>query len=108
LTVVKVPIACSLAVDDSEERIREWRTFLRDSVVSAERRGYVLRLGLEKSDHVLLTAVDLASREKACCPFFEFSVEIEPTARTFRVEVPPDAGQVLDDLAALLPSDGEE
>jgi hypothetical protein len=99
---VKVPIACSLSAEASEDRIREWRAFLSRSVVSADRQGNVLRLGLVLSDRVLAAAVDLAGREKACCPFFAFAIEIEPDARTLRVEVPAEAVAVLDDFAGLV------
>jgi hypothetical protein len=99
---VDVPIACSLSAGAAGDRVREWRTFLSGSVVSTERRGNVLRLGLVVSDGVLGNAADLAAREKACCPFFDFAIEIEPGARTLRVEVPEEASQALDDFARLL------
>ena len=99
---VDVPIVCSLNAEAADGRIREWRTFLSGSVVSTERRGNVLRLGLVVSDGVLANAADLAAREKTCCPFFDFAIEIEPEARTLRVEVPEEASQVLEDFARLL------
>ncbi len=45
--------------------------------------------------------VDLARREKACCPFFDFSLEIGADALTLRVVAPADATAVLDELARL-------
>ena len=98
---LKLPIACSLGAEASADRIREWQTFLRGSVVSADLQGTILRLRLVVSDGVLVAAADLASREKACCPFLDFAIEIEQDARTLRIEAPAAASQVLEDLAGL-------
>jgi hypothetical protein len=51
----------------------------------------------------LEAAVDLARREKACCAFFEFAIEVEEDASWLSVTVPPDAADALEDLASLLP-----
>ena len=41
----------------------------------------------------------LAQREKACCPFFTFTIEISADHLALVVEVPDDAIDVLDELA---------
>jgi hypothetical protein len=40
----------------------------------------------------------LAQREKACCPFFTFTIEISADDLTLVVEVPDDAIEVLNAL----------
>jgi hypothetical protein len=42
----------------------------------------------------------LAQREKACCPFFEFSLDIGAESLCLRLRVPDDAAPVLDGLLA--------
>jgi len=104
MDAVDVPIACSLTADDVVTRMAEWRTFLAESVVSARRDDRGLHLLLVQSDDVLLAAADLAAREKACCPFFSMSIQIEPAARTLTLDAPPDAAGVLDEFMGLLPA----
>lgn len=40
----------------------------------------------------------LARQEKACCPFFDFTLRIECDALTLLVGVPAEAASVLDEL----------
>jgi hypothetical protein len=101
---VKVPIACSLTVHDATDRVAEWRAFLGTFVDESTREPQGLRLRLQPGDEALLAAVDLSAREKECCAFFSFTIDIEPDARWLRVEVPEDADAVLADFAALLDS----
>ena len=98
-----VPIACSLTESDTAERIGEWRAFLSDQVVGADRRDATLRLRLRDGDAALLTAADLSAREHACCPFFAFSIDIDADARWLCIAVPPDATEVLAGPARLIP-----
>ncbi len=100
---MKVPIACSLEAGQAENRIDEWRMFLAESVTAAAKDGESLRLRLASSDRALLDAVDLAAREKACCGFFSFSIEVDANTQTLEVRVPDDAAAVLDEFAGLLP-----
>jgi hypothetical protein len=58
---------------------------------------------LNNSTQTLEAAVDLARREKACCAFFEFSIEVEADASWLSVKVPPDAADTLEDFVSLLP-----
>ena len=100
---MRIPIACSLEVSEAETRIDEWRAFLAESVTSATRDGGSLRLRLAPSDRALLDAADLAAREKTCCGFFAFTIEVDVDSRTLVVRVPDEAVPVLDDFAGLLP-----
>jgi hypothetical protein len=42
--------------------------------------------------------VQLAQREKACCPFFDFSLIIDAASTTLVAVVPDDASPVLDEF----------
>ena len=102
--MVRVPIACTLTTQDAGERIEQWRRLLYGSIDHAVRVGDErLRLRLNSSTEGLLATIDLAQREKACCTFFEFSIELEKDARWLVVSVPPEAVGVLDAFAELVP-----
>ena len=53
------------------------------------RTEHELQLILKPGDATLLRAVDLATREKACCAFFSFGIEIEAESRTLVIGSPP-------------------
>jgi len=101
--MVRIPIACTLTADATDDRIEEWRRFLQTSPRAERTSEGELRVQLDDSARVL-EAADLARREKACCAFFEFSIELEVEASWLRVRVPPEASSVLDDFASLLPA----
>jgi len=105
MTRIAVPVACTLEPDAVGDRIGEWHSFLADRVDEIDRQGPVLRMRLGAGDDTVLVAVDLAQREKSCCGFFQFSLELEADSRWLRAEVPPDAAGVLDDFLAAHPSE---
>lgn len=105
---MRIPLACTLTRDDASERVEAWRRFLGTSVQAAERpRGTQLRLHLRlhlrPPSGVVLEAVALAQREKACCGFFDFSIELESDSCWLVVAVPTEAADVLTELTGLLP-----
>lgn len=102
--MVKVPIACTLTADDAGDRVEEWRAFLASDIEAVDGRPPDARLRLREGDDVLLRAVDLAEREKSCCSFFRFSVQLDEGRRWLRVEVPEDASAILGDLLSLVPA----
>jgi hypothetical protein len=53
---------------------------------------------LNDGDDVILTAVDLARREKDCCAFFDFRLELLPDAIWLEVGAPDEAASLLDAL----------
>jgi hypothetical protein len=102
---MRVPIACTLTAEELPDRIDEWRTFMASSVVDTERpAGTRLRLRLEPSERTLVRAADLAQRERACCGFFDFSIDVQTDALWLVVRVPDEAAGILDDFAGLAPS----
>ena len=99
--MTRVPIACTLAPNEAEDRGAEWRSFLAQNVEELQLDNTVARVRLRPGDQVLITTVDLAEREKACCGFFSFSIELDRSARWLRVEVPVDAAAILAELVSL-------
>ena len=89
---MEIPVACTLGAEDSARRVEEWRRFLENSVLSADAAGpELLRLLLDPSAETLVAAVDLARREKSCCRFFDFSIDVQEDGSWLVVAVPPDA-----------------
>ncbi len=100
---MRIPILCTLTSQAATERVNEWRDFLASSTGAIERENdQRLRLRLNDSEKALAGAVDLARREKVCCQFFEFSIEIEAESSWLTIEVPTEATTVLTDFASLL------
>lgn len=101
--MVRIPIACTLDPPQAEDRLGEWREFLQSGVESVERGAAFVRLELSRADQSLLQAADLAQREKSCCAFFGFRIELDASTRWLRIEVPDDGRAVLDELLHLMP-----
>ena len=71
-------------------------------VVEVTRSDGSVRLRLEDDDDdAVLLATDLARREKACCPFFEFRLVLFPDAVWLVIEAPDEAAMALDRLVEL-------
>ena len=103
--MMRIPIACTLTSESAAARVEEWRYFLAHSTAAAEKAGdLALRVQLDGSPRTLEAAVELARREKACCGFFEFAIEVEADASWLSIRVPPDAAGILEDFASLLPT----
>ena len=73
-----LPIACDLTAIKADERPHHealtYRLFSAVQEVHELPDGYGFRLPLE----MLLTTAEFVSRERLCCPFFRFRLEIEP------------------------------
>jgi hypothetical protein len=99
-----IPIACSLGPDDVTDRIDEWRRVLATAVTGVRRPDpQRLELRLDPAPEGIATTVDLARREKACCQFFDFRLEIGSEEIDLIVTVPTDASSVLDGFESLAP-----
>src|SRR5262247_78303 len=89
------PIACDMsqATDTGPQRLEEYRDLFASALIGRERTVEGIRFRLRADDGVEAWVRSLAAREKACCPFFSFTVE--------RVggEVRWDASVVDDDIA---------
>ncbi len=75
---METPVACTLGSEEARHRVEEWRRFFERSIDAAERVGPErLRVRLNPLPETLITAVDLALREKSCCNFFDFSIDLQ-------------------------------
>lgn len=101
---VQIPIACTLGAEQASDRVEEWRQFLECSTEAADRvASDRLRLRLNPRPETLVAAVDLARREKSCCSFFDFSIDLQLDGNWLVVCVPPEAEGVLADFSRLVP-----
>lgn len=100
--MAKIPIACSLAPDDAAGRVGEWSEFVEAHVVETVRSATDARLRLRDEDATILTAIDLARREKRCCAFFEFQLTIQNDEIWLVIEIPDDSGLTMDDLSPFI------
>ena len=86
------------------QRVDEWRAFVATSVSAVEATRTSVRMTLDDSDTALSAAASLGAREKACCPFFDVAVELEPTRRVLRLSVPEGAEPALAEFVSVLRS----
>ena len=99
-----VRIACSLSVADARRQLAEWRDLLAGATTESRRVSrtqLLIRLHDDFTDIGAL--VHLARREKACCPFFDFSLRIDADAVALAISVPEAGAPVLDTFAGLGP-----
>ena len=96
------PIACSLEAGARADRVEQWRALVATSVVSVEAEPRSVHLLLEQSDTALLAAVELAQREKQCCPFFDVAVDIGAEQRALSLSVPEGAEDAMATFVAML------
>jgi len=90
-----IDIACDMtgAPDTPEERMAEYGRLLAAAYAGRKRTGDGIRLRFRATDGIETWVRDLAAREKACCPFFDFAVTVADG------EVRWDATVVDDDIA---------
>ena len=100
-----IPLECTLTPVRAADRVDEWRAFLAADVEEAVLGTAEARLRLRQSETATLSAIDLAAREKACCAFFTFSIDIQADQRWLVVRVDDEAAPVLGDFLSLLPEE---
>ncbi|WP_375492772.1 hypothetical protein [uncultured Jatrophihabitans sp.] len=94
---MEIPVACSLDGAAARTQLDEWQRLLVAAAEGVERVDETeLSIRLADDPALLARTVRLAQREKACCPFFNFALTIEPDAVALRIRVPDDAAQLLD------------
>ncbi len=98
----EVPVACSLAGAEARAQVGEWHRLLAAPDVTVERLSPTA-LQLRWSDGVGPghDVLRLARREKACCPFFTFTIEVGLSDMTLHIAVPEGAETALDALAGM-------
>jgi hypothetical protein len=90
--------ACSLSAADAGRQLGEWHQLLGE-LPASRLSPTQLEVRLAGRPAVVAPVVQLAQREKVCCPFFDFSLHVEADAVVLRLSVPADATLVLHELA---------
>jgi hypothetical protein len=62
------------APDTAAERMAEYGRLFARALVGRERAGRAVRLRFRAVEGMQAWVADLAAREKACCPFYEFTI----------------------------------
>lgn len=93
-----IPIACTLSASDKSTRGDEWRRFFATNVDEVVRTDASVRVRLKDGDGVIVSTIDLARREKDCCAFFEFRLELLPDQVWLEIGAPAEAAAFLDAL----------
>ncbi|MBV9661617.1 MAG: hypothetical protein JO337_10720 [Acidimicrobiales bacterium] len=97
-----IPMACTLPGPEANDRIDDWYQTLQCLTIDVERpRPQQLRLALANDAALIGALIRLAKAEKACCSFFDFTIDIAADTITFVIDVPPGSEAVLDDFARL-------
>ena len=81
----EIPIACDMRTLPDRERHETIGTQLlsrTQSVIELE-DGYQLEFPIS----ILMTATEFIDGERQCCPFFQFSIQVEPVASTFQLRL---------------------
>lgn len=93
MTTSEDALACNFEAIPADERDRhtEVATELFESIASVEELndGYAFRLPPDPS--VLARAGEFIARERLCCPFFQFDLEVEPDNGPVRLKLTGDA-----------------
>lgn len=92
---MQIPIACSLRDTEARDQLDEWRELLGRTIAT---RTSPIELQVEVGANQVDAVVRLARREKACCPFFDFTLRIEADATILHIQVPEDAAAILEDF----------
>ena len=77
-TPATTPIVCDMtgAPDTAEERMAEYGRLFAQSLAGREQTTEGVRLRFRADDGVETWIRDLAARERACCPFYDFRVSL--------------------------------
>ena len=89
------PIVCDMtsAPDTGPERMLEYQRLFSRALIGRERTAEGIRFRLRADDGIEAWVRDLAAREKACCPFFDYHITTDGD------EVRWDATVIDDDIA---------
>ncbi|MGI8491155.1 MAG: hypothetical protein ACR2KC_00120 [Acidimicrobiales bacterium] len=94
-----IPIACQLEASAAKAQLGEWSELFASSVGGVERVSDTeLRASLYPDLRGVDALVALAQREKACCGFFDFWLDIAAEGVSLQVSVPEEAVPILDDF----------
>lgn len=105
------PIVCDMtsAPDTGPERLMEYQRLFTQALIGRERTTEGIRFRLRADDGIDAWVRDLAAREKACCPFFDFRITTDGDEVHWDATVIDDdiARAILDEFYALPDTVGE-
>jgi hypothetical protein len=96
-----VPIACSLTASGREQRAALVARLAADALLGREQDGDSLVLRFRSALGVERRVREWAALEVECCPFLTMTVVTGGSEVTLRIDGPPGAGSVIEDLLPL-------
>ena len=92
------PIACSLTAAGREQRAELVAALAADALLDRERDGGALVLRFRGGPGVEERVRAWAALEAECCPFLTMVVDAAGSVVTLRIDGPPEASGIIDDL----------
>jgi hypothetical protein len=92
------PIACSLTASARQQRAALVARLAGDALVSRERKAGSLVLRFRGGHGVGQRVREWAALEGECCPFLTMTVAVSTAEVTLRIDGPPEAAGIIDDL----------
>lgn len=96
----RIPIACTLTVEQRGGRLGEWRALMAHALGAPEATAEGARVRFPRHAAVEAEVDRLVAAESACCAFFEFAVEVEDAAVVLSVGAPPEARALVEALVS--------
>jgi MerR family copper efflux transcriptional regulator len=87
------PIVCTLGADEMPERVDEWRR-LAEHVNDRTETPHGLSVWFDRGVTAAEVA-ELATKERACCSFFSFTVRIDARGTGLEITAPPEAQELV-------------
>ena len=95
-----IPIVCSLTGSELADRGNEFAAILGRGLLAREETLDGIRLRFRRSPGLQEDLAELTSREKECCPFFDFRIQVAGEELVLEVGAPPEARPMVDRLFA--------
>lgn len=92
------PIACSLSAAGREQRAELVAALAADALLGRERTGGSLVLRFHNAAGVEERVRAWAALEAECCPFLMMVVDVAESVVTLRIDGPPEAAGIIDEL----------
>lgn len=96
-STASIPLACDLSAMSPDERTRhstvvaDWRS----QVVERAELPHGFAYRFAPGDAILLNLVEFIARERLCCPFFRFQLDLEPGGPLWLRLTGPDGAKEL-------------